>query len=67
MDKDNVVDLLAQARALDPLTDMLRKGARELIAQAIEAEPHELLEQFKDTGQSLEKKSGTGFTRGDWL
>ena len=48
MDKDNVVDLLAQARALDPLTDMLRKGARELIAQAIEAELHELLEQFKD-------------------
>ena len=31
MDKDNVVDLLKQAKVSDPLTEMLRKGARELI------------------------------------
>ena len=48
MDKDNVVDLLPQAGISDPLTDMLRKGARQLIAQAVEAEVQGLLEQYRD-------------------
>ena len=30
----------------DPLTELLRTGARQLIAQAIEAELHEFLQQF---------------------
>jgi len=30
----------------DPLTDLLRTGARQLIAQAIEAELHDFLQQF---------------------
>ncbi len=48
MDKDNVVELLPQAGILDPLTDMLRKGSRELIAQAVEAEVQVLLGQYHD-------------------
>ena len=48
MDKDNVVDLLPQAGVPDPLTDMLRKGARQLIAQAVEAEVQGLLGQYRD-------------------
>ena len=32
----------------DPLTDMLRKGAQDLIRQAVEAELTALMEQFKD-------------------
>lgn len=48
IDKDNVVDLLPQAKVLDPLTDMLRKVAYQLLAQAVEAELREFLEQFKD-------------------
>jgi len=62
MDKDNVVDLLAQAKVLDPLTEMLRKGARALIAQAIEAELADLLEQFKgqrtDDGKAAVVRNG---------
>ena len=30
---------------IDPLTELLRSGARELIAQAVEAEPQAFLEQ----------------------
>jgi len=48
MDKDNVVDLLPQAGISDPLTEMLRNGARELIAQAVEAEVRGLLGQYRD-------------------
>ena len=32
----------------DPLTDMLRKGAQDLICQTVEAELTALMEQFKD-------------------
>lgn len=38
-------------QAKDPLSELLRRGARDLIAQAIEAELNELLEQFKDVKQ----------------
>ena len=62
MDKDNVVDLLKQAKVSDPLTEMLRKGARELIAQAVEAELAELLEQFRgqrtDDGRAAVVRNG---------
>ena len=39
MDKDNVVSLRRpDDRAKDPLTEVLRHGARTLLAQAIESE-----------------------------
>ncbi len=34
--------------ALDPLSDLLRLGAQELIAQAVETELQVLLDQYKD-------------------
>ena len=39
MTSDNtVVSLLTQMRVMNPLTSILRSGARQLLAQAIEAE-----------------------------
>ena len=46
MEKDNVVALSPQDRISDPLTDLLRSGAQNLIAQAVEAEVQTLLEQY---------------------
>jgi len=43
MNKDNVVELNSPAAMLDPLTDMLRAGAQQLIEQAVAAELQELL------------------------
>lgn len=43
MDKDNVVEI--EGRGLDPLTELLRSGAKKLIQEAIEAELKELLDQ----------------------
>lgn len=34
--------------ALDPLSELLRSGAKELIAQAVETELQVLLDQYKD-------------------
>ena len=45
MKKDTVVDLAGRETAVDPLTEMLRVGARKLIQQAVEAELRELLER----------------------
>ncbi len=45
MKKDTVVDIAGRATATDSLTELLRKGAQELIRQAVEAELQELLEE----------------------
>ena len=45
MKKDTVVEIAGRATAADILTELLRKGAQELIRQAVEAELEELLEQ----------------------
>ena len=37
MDQDNVI-VMPTPEAIDPLTSLLRDGARKLIAQAVEAE-----------------------------
>jgi hypothetical protein len=39
MNKNTVVEFARRDEATDPLTEMLRKGARELIQQAVEAYP----------------------------
>jgi putative transposase len=44
MDKSNVVGFEGREANADPLTEMLRAGARQLIRQAVEAELQELLE-----------------------
>jgi len=49
MNERNVVELRAPAR--DALGELLKEGARQLLAQAIEAEVAELLAQY--AGQSV--------------
>ena len=47
MGKDSVVEFRAPEAIEDPLTELLRTGARQLIQQAIEAELAELLAQYE--------------------
>ena len=48
MIESNVIALAGRETGRDELTDLLRNGARTLIAQALEAEVKALLERFKD-------------------
>lgn len=49
MAKDNVIDLKKPEPFIDdPLTDILRQGARRLLSAALEAEVEIFLQQFKD-------------------
>ena len=43
---DNVVSLIQSSPTQDLLTDLIRNGARDLIARAVEAELNELLAQY---------------------
>lgn len=45
MSKSNVIDFAGRDESQDPLTDMLRAGAQQLIQQAVEAELQQLLAQ----------------------
>lgn len=45
MSKSNVVELAGREASTDPLTEMLRTGAQQLIQQAVEAELQDLLSQ----------------------
>ena len=46
MSNDNVVSLATPAEASDPLTELLRTGARQLIEAAVSAEFQEYLSAF---------------------
>lgn len=48
MSKNNVLEFQGREARLDPLTDLLRKGAQDLIGQAVESELAELLAQYSD-------------------
>ncbi len=48
MKKSNVIDLSSRAENADPLTDLIRQGARKLIKQAIEAELMVYMEAFSE-------------------
>ena len=48
MDKHNVVELQDREILSDPLTEMLREGAMQLIHQAVEAELQDLLVQHAE-------------------
>ncbi len=48
MTENNVIALAGREAAGDELTELLRNGARTLIAQALEAEVAQLLERFQD-------------------
>ncbi|MCP4936641.1 MAG: hypothetical protein GY927_21175 [bacterium] len=45
MSENSIIDLAAQSSDFDPLNDLLQARARQLIAQAVEAELDELLLQ----------------------
>lgn len=48
MSKDNVVELKSSATIQDPLTEMLRFGAQQLIQEAVEVELQELLAEHRE-------------------
>ena len=49
MNKDNVVAIKKPERFVDdPISDILRQGARDLLAHALEAEIEIFLNQYKD-------------------
>jgi putative transposase len=57
MSDANLVKLLQPGSFADPLTEVLRNGARALLAQAIEAEVAEFL------GKHVDLKTATGLRR----
>ena len=57
MDKSNVVGFEGREASADPLTEMLRAGAQQLIRQAVEVELQELLEQQSER-RTAEGKAG---------
>ena len=48
MSKNNVVKLVGRDTITDPLTELLRTGAEQLIYQAVEAELLELLAEHSE-------------------
>ncbi len=52
MSKSNVIEFEGRVESADPLTELLRSGARQLLQQAIEAEVQELLSAH--SGRTLE-------------
>ena len=48
MDDANIIDFAGRDEVTDPLTDLLRKGARELLQTAVEAELDAFLAQFAE-------------------
>jgi len=65
MSKDNAVTLQATEVAADPLTELLRDGAKRLIQQAVEAELAELLGQY--AGLHGCNPSPAPYLRSAWL
>lgn len=57
MSKNNVIEFQGRESRSDPLTEMLRVGARQLIHQAVEAELHEVLAQHGDR-RTVDGKAG---------
>ena len=48
MNKNKVIELESRALGADPLTELLREGARKLLAQAVESEVQDLLARYQD-------------------
>ena len=48
MDESNIVEFAGRDAIADPLTDLLRKGARELLQSAVEAELETFMARFQD-------------------
>ncbi|PLW77267.1 hypothetical protein C0081_10610 [Cohaesibacter celericrescens] len=48
MEENTIVEFNGRDAVIDPLTDLLRKGARQLLQTAIEAELVSFLNEFRD-------------------
>jgi len=48
MDHATIIDFTGRDAVADPLTDLLRKGARELLQAAVEAERDAFLAEFSE-------------------
>ena len=57
MKENNVVELSGREAFTDSLTELLRKGARQLIEQAVEVELAEFMEQFSNRVTSAGKSA----------
>ena len=57
MSKNNVVKLTGRDTITDPLTELLRTGAEQLIYQAVEAEFLELLVEHSERRQRTAKQA----------
>ena len=65
MSKDNLIDLKKpEAFVDDPITDILRQGARRLISAALEAEIDTFLKQYK---QIADDQGGQRIVRNGYL
>ena len=67
MSKNNVVKLAGRETIVDPLTELMRTGAEQLIYQAVEAELLELLAKTPGQAISIEQliREGLGYKSGD--
>jgi hypothetical protein len=63
MDDATIIDLTGRDTVTDPLTDLLRKGARELLQAAVEAERDAFLAEFADRRTSEDRTAGSGRSR----
>ena len=61
MSKDNIIKLIQPGNVEDQLTEILRNGARCLLAQAVEAEVADFLDKHADlkTGMATSASSAT--------
>ncbi len=62
MDKNTVVEFAGRQETVDPLTELLRRGARELLQKAVEAELSTFMEEFQnrrlDDGRAAVVRNG---------
>ena len=59
MKKNNVLEFAGRDTIYDPLTDLLRSGAQQLINQAVEAELQELLSQHSGRRTEWPRRCGS--------
>lgn len=59
MKKNNVIELEGRDENWDPLTDMLREGAQQLIHQAVDAELQWLLDLLESNLEPRQKSTPT--------
>lgn len=63
MTKDSVVSIEEPTTSKDALTELLREGAQKLVAEAVQAELQELLEEYQSQrdGQGRQRLVGNGY------